>query len=241
MPYNYQAFAAEDDSGGDDSGGDDSGSSSNSDDSGSGDTTGSFATPPEDTTTTPPEDTTTTPPEDTTTTPPEDTTTTPPAGPQTCPDGWAPEPSGNCPPSSPSIAPPPTIDTSPPVPVETRDGAVNTQDSGKEGDDNTPPGNVGDNTSTGIGFIPFSPTNPSDNKEGDTTEQGEQTAVASKETDTNNEDGFQQGVKDANRDLKGLNGHGFDDSCPKGHTGTFCEGYKDGYNERWNDTPENDS
>jgi hypothetical protein len=68
-----------------------------------------------------------------------------------------------------------------------------------------------------------------------------QTASAFKETATSNEDGFQQGVKDAGRDLQGLNGHGFDDSCPKGHTATFCEGYKDGYNERWNDTPENDS
>ena len=37
-----------------------------------------------------------------------------------------------------------------------------------------------------------------------------QTASAFKETD-----GFQKGVKDANRDLQGLNGHGFDDSCPK--------------------------
>ena len=68
-----------------------------------------------------------------------------------------------------------------------------------------------------------------------------QTANAFKETATSNEDGFQQGVKDAGRDLQGLNGHGFDDSCPKGHTATFCEGYKDGYNERWHDTPENDS
>ena len=42
-----------------------------------------------------------------------------------------------------------------------------------------------------------------------------QTASAFKETATSNEDGFQQGVKDANRDLQGLNGHGFDDSCPK--------------------------
>ena len=67
-----------------------------------------------------------------------------------------------------------------------------------------------------------------------------QTASAFKETATSNEDGFQQGVKDANRDLKGLNGHGFDDSCPKGHTATFCEGYKQGYTESYYDTPEND-
>jgi hypothetical protein len=56
-----------------------------------------------------------------------------------------------------------------------------------------------------------------------------QAAIASKETKTSSEDGFQQGVKDANRDLQGLNHHGFDDSCPKGHTAVFCDGYKRGY------------
>ena len=63
-----------------------------------------------------------------------------------------------------------------------------------------------------------------------------QTASAS----TSFEDGFQQGAKDAGRDLQGTNGHGFDDSCPKGHTATFCEGYQQGYSERFHDTPEND-
>ena len=50
-----------------------------------------------------------------------------------------------------------------------------------------------------------------------------------------------RGAKDAGRDLQGSIGHGFDDSCPKGHTSTFCEGYKQGYSERWHDTPENDT
>jgi hypothetical protein len=68
-----------------------------------------------------------------------------------------------------------------------------------------------------------------------------QTSIAFKETATSNEDGFQRGVKDANRDLQGLNGHGFDDSCPKGHMATFCDGYKQGYTERYYDTNENDS
>lgn len=68
-----------------------------------------------------------------------------------------------------------------------------------------------------------------------------QTASAFKETATSNEDGFQQGVKDANRDLQGLNGHGFDDSCPKRHTADFCDGCKQGYTESYYDTPENDS
>ena len=67
-----------------------------------------------------------------------------------------------------------------------------------------------------------------------------QIASAFKETATSNEDGFQQGAKDAGRDLRGENGHGFDDSCPKGHTATFCEGYQQGYSERFHDTPEND-
>jgi hypothetical protein len=58
-----------------------------------------------------------------------------------------------------------------------------------------------------------------------------QTASAFKETSTSYEDGFQRGVKDAGRDLRGENGHGFDDSCPSRHTATFCNGYKDGYNE----------
>jgi hypothetical protein len=68
-----------------------------------------------------------------------------------------------------------------------------------------------------------------------------QTATAFKETSTSYEDGFQRGVKDAGRGLQGLNGHGFDDSCPSGHTAVFCDGYKQGYSERWHDTSENDS
>ena len=71
-----------------------------------------------------------------------------------------------------------------------------------------------------------------------------QTASAFKETATSNGNGFQRGAKDAGRDLQGSIGHGFDgfdDSCPKGHTSTFCEGYKQGYSERWHDTPENDT
>jgi hypothetical protein len=67
-----------------------------------------------------------------------------------------------------------------------------------------------------------------------------QTASAFKETATSNEDGFQQGAKDAGRDLQGKNGHGFDDSCPKGHTATFCERYQQGHSERFHDIPEND-
>ena len=69
---------------------------------------------------------------------------------------------------------------------------------------------------------------------------GVQITSAFKETATSNEDGFQQGVKDGIRDSQGLNGHGFDDSCPKGHTATFCEGYKQGYTESYYDTREND-
>ena len=46
-------------------------------------------------------------------------------------------------------------------------------------------------------------------------------------------DGYAQGIKDAGRDLKGLNGHGYDSSCPEGHTDVFCNGYKQGYDHEW--------
>jgi hypothetical protein len=67
-----------------------------------------------------------------------------------------------------------------------------------------------------------------------------QTASAFKETATSNGDGFQRGAKDAGRSSR-IDWNRFDDSCPKGHTSTFCEGYKQGYSERWHGTPENDT
>jgi hypothetical protein len=150
-----------------------------------------------------------------------------------------PEPPG---PPVQSITAPPTNDqggSSPPANEESI-----TAPPANEGDGgSTPPANEGDGTNDGatgagsVPFIPISPTNPSDNKEGNAIEQGAQAASA--QTDTSNEDAFQNGVKDANRDLKGLNGHGFDGSCPKGHSAAFCDEYKQGYHESWYDTEDN--
>jgi len=54
-----------------------------------------------------------------------------------------------------------------------------------------------------------------------------QISSAFKQTATSNEDGFQQGVKDANSELQ--KSKGFDDSCPKGHTAVLRDGYEQGY------------
>ena len=59
-------------------------------------------------------------------------------------------------------------------------------------------------------------------------------AEASKLTKTSYEDGYNRGASDAQNDLLGLNGHGYDDSCPSGHTDTYCRGYVNGYNNAWN-------
>jgi hypothetical protein len=58
---------------------------------------------------------------------------------------------------------------------------------------------------------------------------GNHGAYAAKVTASSNSDGYSRGVKDASRDLQGLNGHGYDSSCPSGHTSVFCEGYVQGY------------
>jgi hypothetical protein len=59
-------------------------------------------------------------------------------------------------------------------------------------------------------------------------------AYAAKLTASSSSDGYSRGVKDASRDLQGLNGHGYDSSCPSGHTSVFCEGYVRGYDATWN-------
>jgi hypothetical protein len=40
---------------------------------------------------------------------------------------------------------------------------------------------------------------------------------------------------DASRDSQGLNDHGYDSSCPSGHSSEFCGNYKQAYDERWNE------
>jgi hypothetical protein len=46
-------------------------------------------------------------------------------------------------------------------------------------------------------------------------------------------DGYSEGCYDAGRDLKGLNGHGFDDSISHGNS-QFRGGYVNGYHACWN-------
>ena len=46
-------------------------------------------------------------------------------------------------------------------------------------------------------------------------------------------DGYSRGVRDAGRDLLGLNGHGYDRSCPPRHTSVFCSAYVRGYDDTW--------
>ena len=46
-------------------------------------------------------------------------------------------------------------------------------------------------------------------------------AHGSKMTKTSYEDGYNPGVSDAQDDFLGLNGHGYDDSCPSNHTDTY--------------------
>jgi hypothetical protein len=63
---------------------------------------------------------------------------------------------------------------------------------------------------------------------------GNHSAYAAKLTASSYGDGYSRGVKDASRDLQGLNGHGYDSSCPSGHTSVFCDGYFRGYDVTWN-------
>jgi hypothetical protein len=62
---------------------------------------------------------------------------------------------------------------------------------------------------------------------------GNDGAYAAKLTASSYGDGYSSGVKDASRDLQGLNGHGYDSSCPSGHTSVFCDGYFRGYDVTW--------
>jgi hypothetical protein len=62
---------------------------------------------------------------------------------------------------------------------------------------------------------------------------GNHAVYAAKVTKASFQDGYNAGVKDAGRDLQGLNGHGHDSSCPSGHTSVFCDGYVQGYDATW--------
>ena len=58
--------------------------------------------------------------------------------------------------------------------------------------------------------------------------------LAFKLTKTSYKDGYNRGTTDASNDFQGLNGHGYDDSCPNAHTDTYCQGYVNGYKNTWN-------
>jgi len=46
---------------------------------------------------------------------------------------------------------------------------------------------------------------------------------------------LERGAIDAFRDSNGLNGHGYDDSCPSGHSSAFCSNYKHAYQNQFDD------
>ena len=65
-------------------------------------------------------------------------------------------------------------------------------------------------------------------------------AAAIKLTSTSYRDGITKGLNDATCDLNQCHGHGYDPSCPSGHTKTFCSGYAQGYSEGWDHQSGND-
>jgi hypothetical protein len=62
-------------------------------------------------------------------------------------------------------------------------------------------------------------------------------ALAFKLTASSFEDGVTRGMNDAQCDSNQCHGHGYDSSCPSGHTSTFCRGYAQGYSQGWNPQP----
>jgi hypothetical protein len=65
----------------------------------------------------------------------------------------------------------------------------------------------------------------------------EQSVIAFKVTATSYQDGFNKGFADARCDRVFCHGHGFDPSCPRGHTAVYCNGYAAGYRNGWNSGP----
>jgi hypothetical protein len=58
-------------------------------------------------------------------------------------------------------------------------------------------------------------------------------ASAFKETATSYSDGYSKGHDDAVCDFNICHDHGYDPSCPSGHTERFCSGYSAGYENGW--------
>jgi hypothetical protein len=46
-------------------------------------------------------------------------------------------------------------------------------------------------------------------------------------------DGTIDGTNSATADFHHENGHGYDDSCPTGHSDTYCEAYTRAYRDQW--------
>jgi hypothetical protein len=46
-------------------------------------------------------------------------------------------------------------------------------------------------------------------------------------------DGTIDGTNDATADFHHENGHGYADSCPSGHSYTYCEAYTRAYRDQW--------
>ncbi|HEY7108931.1 MAG TPA: hypothetical protein VH415_05870 [Nitrososphaeraceae archaeon] len=64
--------------------------------------------------------------------------------------------------------------------------------------------------------------------------------MAFKLTATSYSDGFTRGLDDATCDMSQCHRHGYNPSCPSGHTTTFCSGYVQGYSKGWDQQFGND-
>ena len=62
----------------------------------------------------------------------------------------------------------------------------------------------------------------------------------SSSTATSYKDGVTRGMNDAMCDINQCHGHGYDPSCPSGHTKTFCSGYAQGYSKGWGQQSRNE-
>jgi hypothetical protein len=47
------------------------------------------------------------------------------------------------------------------------------------------------------------------------------------------EDAYSTGYSDAVADAHYENGHGYDSSCPSGHSKAYCQNYQSGYTTGW--------
>jgi hypothetical protein len=57
--------------------------------------------------------------------------------------------------------------------------------------------------------------------------------VFSSSSSRSGSDGTVDGTNDATADFHHENGHGYADSCPSGHSDTYCEAYTRAYRDQW--------